>query len=165
MDKPNVARRIVRAIRHGVPPGRFLKKRDDGKWYDVGDRCAAEKTSQGLRERSNAEKRQRSAQREAVRGSGDDSEVGKDGESATKKPKTEANLGHSLIVPTYVGVASQLHYTGGIPLSLSMKEPSKDSKSKKSTKKGKDGKEEDDSSESLPPNAVDKDGVSTLCGF
>ena len=44
MDKPSVARKIVRSIRHGQPPGRFLKKSDDGKWYDVGDRTAAEKT-------------------------------------------------------------------------------------------------------------------------
>ena len=47
MDKPAVARRIVRSIRQGTPPGRFLKKADDGHWYDVGDRTAAEKTSQG----------------------------------------------------------------------------------------------------------------------
>ena len=37
-DKPNVARRIVRAIRTASPPGRFLKKCDDGKWRDVGDK-------------------------------------------------------------------------------------------------------------------------------
>ena len=38
-DKPNVARRIVRAIRTASPPGRFLKKNsDDGFWYDVGNR-------------------------------------------------------------------------------------------------------------------------------
>jgi len=39
IEKPNVARRIVRAIRCSDPPGRFLKK--DAKnqmWYDVGDR-------------------------------------------------------------------------------------------------------------------------------
>lgn len=33
MDKPSVARKIVRAIRYGNPPGRFLKKKDDGLWY------------------------------------------------------------------------------------------------------------------------------------
>jgi hypothetical protein len=44
-DKPNVARKIVRAIRTSTPPGRFLKKNDDGKWYDVGDKVAAEKAS------------------------------------------------------------------------------------------------------------------------
>lgn len=43
----NVARRIVRAIRQGNPMGRFLKKSDDGLWRDVGDKVAAEKTSQG----------------------------------------------------------------------------------------------------------------------
>lgn len=167
MDKPNVARRIVRAIRQGSPPGRFLKKNEDGKWYDVGDRCAAEKTSQGLRERSNAEKRQRSALREALRIRREDLEDGKSGEPSAKKTKTEASLGG--VVPSYVSVASQLNYTGGIPLSLSMKDQGKDTKGKKG-KKGKDGKEEDDTSESLPPNAVDKDGnilvtdYDILCG-
>lgn len=39
IEKPNVARRIVRAIRCGTPPGRFLKKDSkNGIWYDVGDR-------------------------------------------------------------------------------------------------------------------------------
>jgi len=158
MDKPNVARRIVRAIRQGTPPGRFLRKGDDGKYYDVGDRTAAEKTSQGLRERSNAEKRQRSALREALRIRKEDFEEGKEGEPATKKVKTDT------YVPSYAG---QLNYTGGIPLSLSMKEQSKDTKDKKD-KKGK-GKE-DEESESLPPNAVDKDGnilvtdYDILCG-
>lgn len=57
IEKPNVARRIVRAIRCGSPPGRFLKKdRENGLWYDVGDRHAAEKTSQALREKTQAEK-------------------------------------------------------------------------------------------------------------
>lgn len=168
MDKPNVARRIVRAIRQGAPPGRFMKKGEDGKWYDVGDRCAAEKTSQGLRERSNAEKRQRSALREALRIRREDIDDGKDGEPSSKKLKADATLGLSGIAP-YVGVTSQLNYTGGIPLSLSMKEQSKDTKGKKG-KKGKDGKEEDDASESLPPNAVDEEGnilvtdYDILCG-
>lgn len=145
MDKPNVARRIVRAIRQGSPPGRFLKKNDDGNWYDVGDRCAAEKTSQGLRERSNAEKRQRSALREALRIRREDFEDGKDAEPESKKLKTDSSF-----VPSYVGV----NYTGSIPLSLSMKEQSNDDKDKK-VKKGKDDEEPESS---LPPNAVDKDG-------
>jgi hypothetical protein len=152
MDKPNVARRIVRAIRQGTPPGRFLKKSEDGKWYDVGDRTAAEKTSQGLRERSNAEKRQRSALRESST---------KDGEApASKKPKVGADI------------LSQATFTGTIPLSLSMRtenpKAAKDKKAKKSGKAGKDGEEE--GGESLPPNSVDKDGnpvvtdYDILCG-
>lgn len=57
IDKPKVARRIVQAIRAGSPPGRFLKKNNyDGLWYDVGDRTAAEKASQALRERPQAER-------------------------------------------------------------------------------------------------------------
>ena len=150
MDKPNVARRIVRAIRLGNPPGHFLRKSDDGKWYDVGDRCAAEKTSQGLRERSNTEKRQRSALREVLRIRREDLEDGKEGDPAAKKAKTDVTL----MVPSFVGV-TQLNYTGGIPLSLSMKEQPKDSVK---GKKSKTDKNDDEPSESLPPNAVDKDG-------
>lgn len=57
IEKPNVARRIVRAIRCSDPPGRFLKKnKETGLWYDVGDKHAAEKTSQALREKTQAEK-------------------------------------------------------------------------------------------------------------
>ena len=48
---------IVRAIRNGDPPGRFLKKDEkSGKWYDIGDKRAAEKTSQALREKNTDEK-------------------------------------------------------------------------------------------------------------
>lgn len=165
MDKPNVARRIVRAIRQGNPPGNFLKKGDDGKWYDVGDRCAAEKTSQGLRERSNAEKRQRSALREALRIRKEDLEDGKEEEYTAKKAKIEASLGLSTVVAPYVGVG-QMNYSSGIPLSLSMKEHAKDNKERKS----KSDKDDGDTSESLPPNAVDKDGnilvteYDILCG-
>lgn len=45
--KPDVARKIVRAIRMANPPGRFLKKDDNGMWIDIGDKKAAEKCSQG----------------------------------------------------------------------------------------------------------------------
>lgn len=35
---------IVRALRNSDPPGRFLKKDEKtGKWYDIGDKKAAEK--------------------------------------------------------------------------------------------------------------------------
>lgn len=47
---------IVRAIRNGDPPGRFLRKDEKiGKWVDIGDKKAAEKTSQALREKPNEE--------------------------------------------------------------------------------------------------------------
>jgi hypothetical protein len=49
IQKPSVARVIVRAIRNGDPPGRFLRKNEAGDWVDVGDKKAAEKTSQALR--------------------------------------------------------------------------------------------------------------------
>lgn len=57
IQKPSVARVIVRAIRNGDPPGRFLKKdHKTGLWYDIGDKRAAEKTSQALREKTIDEK-------------------------------------------------------------------------------------------------------------
>lgn len=47
---------IVRAIRNGDPPGRFLRKDEKlGKWVDIGDKKAAEKTSQALREKPSEE--------------------------------------------------------------------------------------------------------------
>jgi len=57
IQKPSVARVIVRAIRNGDPPGRFLRKDEKtGKWIDIGDKKAAEKTSQALREKTDEEK-------------------------------------------------------------------------------------------------------------
>ena len=57
IQKPSVARVIVRAIRNGDPPGRFLRKNEKtGKWVDVGDKKAAEKTSQALREKTTEER-------------------------------------------------------------------------------------------------------------
>lgn len=57
IQKPSVARVIVRAIRNGDPPGRFLRKDEKtGKWIDIGDKKAAEKTSQALREKTNEER-------------------------------------------------------------------------------------------------------------
>jgi hypothetical protein len=54
IQKPSVARVIVRAIRNGDPPGRFLRKDErTGRWVDIGDKKAAEKTSQALREKIN----------------------------------------------------------------------------------------------------------------
>jgi hypothetical protein len=57
IQKPSVARVIVRAIRNGDPPGRFLRKDDkSGHWVDIGDKKAAEKTSQALREKTTEER-------------------------------------------------------------------------------------------------------------
>jgi len=57
IQKPSVARVIVRAIRNGDPPGRFLRKDEkSGKWVEVGDKKAAEKTSQALREKTTEER-------------------------------------------------------------------------------------------------------------
>jgi hypothetical protein len=160
MDKPAVARKIVRAIRAGSPKGRFLKKGDDGHWYDVGDRTAAEKTSQGLRERSNAEKRQRSALREALRIRKQDLEESEDSSPANKKSKrVGVMIGSSGTVDLPMPCA--LNYIGTnlpVPLSLNMAHIVANNTKKKGVDgKGKLGTNELNT-EGLPPNAVDEDG-------
>lgn len=64
VDKPKVAREVVRIWRKMSPPGRFLARKDGSKkgpgsirsadnvWYEVGDKKAREKASQCLRERT-----------------------------------------------------------------------------------------------------------------
>lgn len=158
MDKPSVARKIVRSVRLGTPPGRFLKKGDDGFWYDVGDRAAAEKTSQGLRERSNAEKRQRSALREALRIRREDMAEDTDAEASAKK----ARLGEAPVID--INMIPTLNYVGTnlpVPLSLGMKDPTvvKNTVARKN-KTIRDGKfiHEELNTDGLPPNAVDEDG-------
>jgi len=139
MDKPNVARKIVRAIRSGNPSGRFLRKGTHNMWVDVGDKVAAEKTSQGLRERSNAEKRQRSAMRESLR-------IDNDGgggaviEPDAKKIKLDV-------------AAISMSVDSVIPLNLNAKRITNIA-----TKRSKKGTDEESTTESLPANAVDKDG-------
>mmetsp|Transcript_22649 Transcript_22649/g.53591 ORF Transcript_22649/g.53591 Transcript_22649/m.53591 type:complete len:736 (-) Transcript_22649:167-2374(-) len=103
-EKPKVARRIVGTIRHGNPIGRFLKRDEDGLWREVGDKVAAEKTSQGLRERSNAEKRRRSVERKQVE---------KEGGTVSKKVKRDSTSEY------LNGPVPDFGTT--IPLSLSMK--------------------------------------------
>ena len=142
MDKPNVARKIVRAIRSGNPPGRFLRKGPDNNWRDVGDKVAAEKTSQGLRERSNAEKRQRSAQRESLR-------IGREGAAVTAAAVEPDSKKIKLD-----GAALSISADGIIPASMNVK---KVTNSVKKIKKGTD-EESETPTESLPANAVDKDG-------
>ena len=62
VDKPKVAREVVKLWRAMEPPGRFLARvsgtgpittrNEDALWYDVGDKKAREKASQCLRERT-----------------------------------------------------------------------------------------------------------------
>lgn len=60
VDKPNVAREVVKLWRALEPPGRFLMKvplklddvTNDDLWYDVGDDRARMKASQCLREKT-----------------------------------------------------------------------------------------------------------------
>jgi len=167
MDKPSVARKIVRAIRYGNPPGRFLKKSDDGLWYDCGDRTAAEKTSQGLRERSNAEKRQRSALREALRIRKQDMAEDDDHEQASKKAKGDSSTAELIAA----SIAPTLNYVGTnlpVPLSLTMKEPVTVSRKKAASTPKKDGAgkpvPEELNTEGLPPNAVDEEGNILVTG-
>lgn len=55
---------IVRAIRNSDPPGRFLRKDIvTNKWIDIGDKRAAEKASQALREKPPEE---RTSQRQGI---------------------------------------------------------------------------------------------------
>ncbi len=51
-EKPNVALRIVQAIKSGPSPGRFLKRGENGKWFEVSDKEASWKASQALREKT-----------------------------------------------------------------------------------------------------------------
>jgi hypothetical protein len=51
-EKSALAVKIVSAWRKQYPPGRFLQRDEKGKWYDVGDKKAREKTSQALREKA-----------------------------------------------------------------------------------------------------------------
>ena len=139
-----------------------MKKGEDGKWYDVGDRTAAEKTSQGLRERSNAEKRQRTALREALRIRRED--LCEDtGNPANKKAKITdpSGMGQLGLGPGYVAISGSMNYAGAIPLSLSMKERPREPKAKRQKKEKGDSSvasDEGGNTETLPPNAVDKDG-------
>lgn len=140
-----------------------MKKETDDKWYDVGDRTATEKTSQGLRERSNAEKRQRSALRESLKIRKEDMVELLEQRKTNKKARTEVP-----ITPyTFLGVSN---ITSSIPLSLSMKDKSSSPKHKKKQATADDNAEPEGESSSLPPNAIDKDGnilvtdYDILCG-
>lgn len=50
-QKMKISRSIVQAVRSLEPHGRFLEKdQQSGKWFDIGDKKAVEKTSQALRD-------------------------------------------------------------------------------------------------------------------
>jgi len=72
LDKPLVALEIIRTWRAQDPPGRFLKVDDKtGKWNDVGDKKAREKTSQALREKAPVLRKE---EEQLLQGSGDEEE-------------------------------------------------------------------------------------------
>ena len=61
-DKPRVSKMIVLALRRANPPSRFLRHNEETKlWEDVGDKRAAEKVSQTLREKDEDEKKAKHA--------------------------------------------------------------------------------------------------------
>lgn len=52
-NKKNYGKLVVQAIRSLNPPGRFLKKdKEDGLWYDIGEKKSLLKTRQALREKA-----------------------------------------------------------------------------------------------------------------
>ena len=50
LEKKAVSVKIVNTVKKLDPPGRFLRRNKEGKWVDVGDQEAREKTSQALRD-------------------------------------------------------------------------------------------------------------------
>lgn len=133
----------------------------------MGDRTAAEKTSQGLRERTNAEKRQRSQLRRALRlrreDLEDDDEYNEDGAEHESSSNKRARVGDRSgdAANLAAALAPTLNYVGtnlGVPLSLNMapvvQVPVAKKKVEAKTKLNSLGL----NTEGLPPNAVDEDG-------
>lgn len=50
LDKSGVLASVVDQIRAASPEGGFVKQNEDGRWYEVGDFLAREKTSQAFRD-------------------------------------------------------------------------------------------------------------------
>ncbi len=50
LDKSAVLNRVVADVRRASPGGGFVKQDDSGRWYEVGDFLAREKTSQAFRD-------------------------------------------------------------------------------------------------------------------
>lgn len=76
VDKPQVSRMIVSALRRANPPSRFLRYNEETKlWEDVGDKRAAEKVSQTLREKDEDEKKTKHANKQANTEMADSTEI------------------------------------------------------------------------------------------
>jgi hypothetical protein len=140
---------------------RFLRKGDDGLFYEVSSKTAAEKTSQALRERTNHEKRQRSELRKALRirktdlqQDDDETDDSQDGPSAKRGRWADS-----------VRLAPTLNYVGtslAVPLSLSMAPVVQAPRMPVVLSTGGEGKSKKGknelNTEGLPPNAVDAEG-------
>ena len=67
VDKPKVSKLVVSALRSANPPSRFLRMNEETtQWEDVGDKRAAEKVSQTLREKDRDAKAEYVAQKSAT---------------------------------------------------------------------------------------------------
>jgi hypothetical protein len=126
---------------------------------------AAEKTSQGLRERTNAEKRQRSALREALRIRRQDMTEDSDTSNASphaKRVKTEASSAYAAptdgTAPTPLPILNYVGTNVAVPLSLGMKEDPSRHQVKRRKEASSSGGIEELNTEGLPPNAVDEFG-------
>jgi DNA-directed RNA polymerase delta subunit len=90
IQKPSVARVIVRLIRNGDTPGRFIRKDDKtGKWVDIGDKKAVDKTAQALREKKKENRKSRAKKPEEAKT--DESKADDDKEKTDDKADEEAD--------------------------------------------------------------------------
>jgi hypothetical protein len=132
-------------------------------------RTASEKTSQGLRERTNAEKRQRSALREALRIRRQDMTEESDSSASpqAKRVKTETTTPTTtyaavalppVAAPTPVPILNYVGTNLAVPLSLGMKENPVRNQVKRKKEASNSGGIEELNTEGLPPNAVDEFG-------
>lgn len=53
-ERSKVASTMVRTVRSTNPPGRFLKKGEDGHWVDIGDEKASDKACQAMKDKGYA---------------------------------------------------------------------------------------------------------------
>ncbi|KAG7367364.1 hypothetical protein IV203_030035 [Nitzschia inconspicua] len=56
-EKTTIVCNIIESVRSGIPKGKFVRKHDDGRWYETGDDFAREKIGQCFRDRLHTEYR------------------------------------------------------------------------------------------------------------
>lgn len=93
IEKPMIALDIVNQVRRWSPPGRFLRRDEKtGKWSDVGEKKAREKTSQALREPKHGESKQGESPRLQPREASDSSNSSDSSFSSNSSHSTEEQL-------------------------------------------------------------------------